>query len=199
MTRSIDRFIPPMESLVQWSGGFTIEECDKIIEIGELCEFQKARIGSGDSGVTDESIRKTDIVWIEPKEEWKWIFERMNQIVAKVNFDKFQLDLNRFDGFQYSVYKNNGFYDWHIDTFPDPIDGQWRKLSCVLSLTDPDTYEGGDLVLSPQGNNENKIDIYRPSKGTVSFFYSHTPHKVTPVTKGTRITLVTWCLGDKIR
>lgn len=199
MTRNIDRFLPPMETVVQWHGGFTEEECDQIKAIGELCEFQKARVGSGSTSEEKDEIRITDIVWIEPKDEWKWIFERMNQIVAKVNYDKFQLNLNRFDGFQYSVYKDGGFYDWHLDIINDPPEGQWRKLSCVLSLTNPDEYEGGDLLISNTGPCDRDINTYRPTKGTVTFFYSHTPHKVTPVTKGSRVTLVTWCLGDKIK
>jgi PKHD-type hydroxylase len=70
-----------------------------------------------------------------------------------------------------------------------------RKLSFSVMLTDPEEYEGGELLL--------KIDsfpITPPNKkGTVIFFPSYVLHEVTPVTKGTRKTLVGWVLGPKFR
>lgn len=197
MSRSIDRHVPLMEDLVIWSGGFTEEECDLIIQTGELFEFMKAGIGEG-PGVVDEDTRKTNITWIEPYDEHKWLFEKFNEIVAKVNFDKFQLDLRRFDGFQYSKYEEGGHYKWHKDLSLMPNHGLYRKLSIVLMLSDPSEYEGGDLLLCTSGNLEN-IEHHRLEKGDIAFFYSTTPHKVEPVTKGTRLTLVTWCLGDKLK
>ena len=99
MTRNIDRHVPQMEDLVIWTGGFTEEECNLIIQTGELFEFMKAGIGdSSDGPEIEEDIRKTNITWIEPYNEHQWLFNRLNEIVAKVNFDKFQLTLNRFDG-----------------------------------------------------------------------------------------------------
>lgn len=187
-----------MEDLVVWTNGFTTEECDLIIQTGELFEFMKAGIGDAENAVTDEDIRKTNITWIEPFEEHKWIFERLNEVVAKVNFDKFQLDLRRFDGFQYSKYEEGGHYKWHKDISRMPNHGHYRKLSVVVMLSDPSEYEGGDLLLCTTGNLD-KVENHRFEKGDIAFFYSTTPHKVEPVTKGTRLTLVTWCLGDKFK
>lgn len=198
MSRNIDRHVPVMEDLVVWSDGFTAEECDLIIQTGELFEFMKAGIGDADNAVLDDDIRKTNITWIEPFEEHKWIFERLNEIVAKVNFDKFQLDLRRFDGFQYSKYEEGAHYTWHKDISRFPNRGHYRKLSVVVMLSDPSEYEGGDLLLCTTGNLD-KVENHRFEKGDVVFFYSTTPHKVEPVTKGTRLTLVTWCMGDKFK
>ena len=200
MSRKIDRHVPKMEDVVIWTGGFTKEECDNIVQTGELFEFMKAGIGNNfDEPGIDEEIRKTNITWIEPYEEHKWIFERMNEIVAKVNYDKFQLDFRQFDGFQYSKYEVGSHYTWHKDISLTPSNnGLYRKLSLVVMLSEPEDYEGGDLLLCTSGNIDN-IETHRLTKGDIIFFYSTTPHKVDPVTSGTRLTLVTWCMGEKFK
>jgi PKHD-type hydroxylase len=200
MSRSIERFVPALEDIVVWSGGFTSQECDEVIQTGELFEFMKAGIGEavGDDAV-DEEYRKTNITWIQPEEEHKWIFERIHEITAKVNFDKFQLDLRRFDAYQYSKYEVGSFYKWHrdISNVPTP-NGLYRKLSVVLMLSEPEEYAGGDLVLCTSGSFEDTKRI-KLNKGDIVFFYSTTPHTVEPVTEGSRLTLVTWCLGEKFK
>jgi predicted 2-oxoglutarate/Fe(II)-dependent dioxygenase YbiX len=148
--------------------------------------------------VTDTGIRKTNIVWLPVNESTQWVFRRMNQITNKINYDKFQLDLTNFDGFQYSKYDNGGHYSWHTDTMLSPPNGLFRKLSLVLMLTDPDEYTGGDLLLAPNGDN-TKASAIRMKKGEIVAFYSHTAHKVQPVETGTRVTLVTWVTGPKLK
>lgn len=193
-------YVPPVEDVVVWRGGFTEDECDKIIELGEVAEFMKAKVGSSvEGGEENTAIRETDIVWIRPSEDTAWLFRKLADIVTKINFDKFQLDLEAFDGFQYSKYNENGHYDWHVDTWSISPDANFfRKLSVSLLLSHPEEYENGELLLSPNGNNLTPM-ILKPKKGDIVVFYSHTPHKVTRVTKGTRISLVTWCLGNKLK
>jgi len=198
--RNIDIYKPPIENFVIWSGAYTIEECDQIIQFGELAEFKDAGVGGGKNNPTrtDTSIRDTKIVWIQPTEDAKWIFERMNTIVGRINFDKFQLDLDRFDGFQYSKYEVDGHYNWHTDTILNPEHpNKYRKLSFSLMLTNPEDYEGGDLMFNVAGD-QNTGHATKPKKGDLVAFYSHIPHKVAPVTSGTRLSLVTWALGKKL-
>lgn len=205
-TLNFREYIPPIEPFVCWGDAFSSEECDKIRELGELQAFendgfQTARVGGGD-GPGDEvpDVRRTDLVWLIPNERTDWIFQRIGQIVGRINFDKFQLDLTDFDGLQFSVYKeeNQGHYDWHIDTQNTPPDGKFRKLSIVVSLTDPSEFEGGEFLLRPAGDERNTVSMRLP-KGHMLAFYSYTPHKVVTVTKGTRVSLVTWVKGPKWR
>ncbi|MFZ6813534.1 2OG-Fe(II) oxygenase [Undibacterium sp. Rencai35W] len=196
--RNIDTFIPPMEPFVIWSGAFTKNECEQIKSIGELCEFAKARIGEEDAPVTDEGIRKTDIVWIEPGDDTYWIFDRFNELAAKINFDKFQMELSRFDGFQYSKYKTEGHYDWHNDIMLAPKNGLFRKLSFSLMLTEPEDYDGGELLFNLSGDQVNATPL-KQAMGDLIVFYSNIPHKVNPVTEGERLSLVTWALGGKVK
>ena len=71
-----------------------------------------------------------------------------------------------------------------------------RKLSASLLVSDPSEYEGGDLILLDYHNNEVKMP---KEKGSIIVFDSRLPHKVTPVTTGKRISLVTWMYGPKLR
>ena len=45
----------------------------------------------------------------------------------------------------------------------------------------------------------NNLIVAPKSKGTMIVFDSRIPHRVTPVTSGQRISLVTWMLGPKLR
>lgn len=199
MTRMIDVYTPPLVDFVAWKA-FEPEECDQIKKLGELFEFHKAKIGNGGEGDGKEDIdyRDTDITWIEPNDKTHWIFDRMNEIVAYLNFTHFQMDLECFDGFQYSKYKEGGHYKRHTDVTHTPMNGLYRKLSMTVMLTDPEEYEGGEFVLDIHGNPDEAFKV-KPKKGEMILFYSHLPHMVMPVTKGKRISLVTWALGEKIR
>jgi PKHD-type hydroxylase len=196
MTRQIDTYIPPMVPYVAWKA-FEPEECDKIKQVGELLEFKKAKMGSNE-GREDQEYRNTDITWIMPEPQNHWIFDRMNEVVAYLNFMHFQMDLTSFDGFQYSKYKLNGHYKRHTDIIINPPGGLYRKLSMSVMLSEPDEYEGGELVLDASGAEKDLIKV-KLKKGEMILFYSHIPHNVEPVIKGTRLALVTWALGEKIR
>lgn len=186
-----------MESFCVWGGGFTKDECQKIRDLGVLFSFKQARVGGDGQDIVKEHVRETDIAWIEPNKSTEFIFQRMDQLASYMNWKSFQLDLTCFDGFQFGMYKPGGHYDWHVDTFEQPHDGLYRKLSFVVMLSDPDEYEGGDLLISRGGNND-KAERHRLKRGDVAMFYSHLPHKVEPVTSGTRISMVTWAKGPKI-
>jgi len=72
-----------------------------------------------------------------------------------------------------------------------------RKISMTVNLSNPNNYEGGDLKfdLGPHIKERYKIcDEIKP-QGSVIVFPSFTYHCVTPVTSGTRYSLVLWCLG----
>ncbi len=76
--------------------------------------------------------------------------------------------------------------------------GKVRKISMTLNLTDPNSYEGGNLKfdLGPHTTGERiKICDDSRSQGSIIIFPSFMYHCVTPVTRGTRYSLVLWCLG----
>ncbi len=91
------------------------------------------------------------------------------------------------DKFSYNVYEEGDEYNWHIDMNykSNPLDS---KLTCLLNLSE-EPYEGGQFKLT--GTDEKiKFDC-----GDSIIFNSLIAHKVTPITKGERITLTYWAQG----
>ena len=175
---------------VWFKDGFTPEELDAIIRMGEQIEMDRGRTGGGDS----TAIRDSFVSWLFPNEITGWVFQRMAGIVNTMNDQFFGFDLDGFfQGFQFTKYTAPGqHYAWHIDRGG----GQGvRKLSVSLLLSDPDGYEGGDLELK-FGEEEQKAERVR---GMATIFPSWTLHRVTPVTKGTRYSLVAWVSGPPFK
>ena len=79
-----------------------------------------------------------------------------------------------------------GHFDWHVDAFKDSPDENRRQFTLIITLDDD--YEGGVLCLP------NK-QFDPPVAGTCFIFPSDMLHKVTPVTKGTRHSLVAWAIS----
>ena len=126
---------------------------------------------------------------------------------------KYQIDYT--EALQFTVYEEGDHCDWHSDggsdhfsayrkhypniTLEDGIKytqdenmvGKVRKLSFTVDIS-PEKYEGGDFYIKTDTGEEQKIDIL---PGTIIAFPSYTEHKITPVTKGTRYSMVLWCLG----
>ena len=88
----------------------------------------------------------------------------------------------------YNSYFSGQEYSWHTDGQTDMA--QDIKLTAILNLSE--NYEGGDLELFLNG--PKVIEEFR-TPGSAIIFPSFIPHRVTPVTKGCRITLSYWCQG----
>jgi len=100
---------------------------------------------------------------------------------------KFQLTGFR-ERFQLASYTGKGHFDWHSDL--GRSETSTRKMSLSVQLSDPATYEGGGLEFFGQ----DKLILPR-AIGTVIVFPSFLIHRVTPVMRGTRLSLVAWVHG----
>ena len=80
--------------------------------------------------------------------------------------------------------------------------GKVRKISVTVNLNKPGEYDGGNLKFDfgPHATGERFLECeeIRP-QGSIIVFPSYVHHQVTPVTKGTRYSLVLWCLGKPFR
>lgn len=84
----------------------------------------------------------------------------------------------------------------------DKMIGKVRKISVTINLNAPGDYEGGNLKFDfghhNDGDQFHECEEIRP-QGSIIVFPSFLPHCVTPVTKGTRYSLVLWCLGEPFK
>ncbi len=126
------------------------------------------------------------------------IWNKLAKVVAEVNSRYFHFDLTGFyEPIQLGIYtaEDKGHYDWHVDMFISNTNAP-RKLSMVLMLSDPSEFEGGELLLKSDSDEYRSLSL---AKGRAWFFPSYMLHKVTPVTKGTRKTLVLWVGGPQFK
>jgi PKHD-type hydroxylase len=182
--------IDTLETWAYYHPAFTPEECKKIIDIGNKKGLIKAKTVKG----LDIENRDSTISWIHPSDNFEWVFRRITDIVLNLNKNYFKFDLYGFiEGFQFTHYKEpGGKYKKHVDKGKD---GQIRKLSLTIQLSDPTSYEGGDFLLY---EGEKPI-IFPKEQGKLIAFPSFTLHEVKPVTKGERYSLVAWITGPQFK
>tara|TARA_R110002167_G_scaffold291113_1_gene495926 strand:+ start:657 stop:1220 length:564 start_codon:yes stop_codon:yes gene_type:complete len=144
-------------------------------------------------------VRKSSIAFLDRYEE-KNIYDLIYDLGVNANNQAFGFDVSELETVQFTLYDSSDKdkYDWHIDTtwFSDEM--CHRKVSVIIQLSDPSDYEGG--VFEVEGANFSKQDkINNLQKGTVIAIPSFIRHRVTPVTKGKRMSLIGWVLGAKFR
>lgn len=178
---------------------YSPDECRKIIEDSSDIRVEQARIGiNGELKETD--YRRSQLKFIQKtNEKFEWLFHDIWKLGMEANEEWFNFDIERFNFIQLAEYsdKYHGEYKRHHDVFWLNNDPKYhRKMTCVIQLTDPNVYEGGDLELYDLcGRYPNAEDIR--SQGTMIFFPSFINHAALPVTKGTRHSLAIWFDGPK--
>jgi PKHD-type hydroxylase len=184
----------PEINFASWSDGFTKEEIDRIVSIGDSLTIQEAIVGK--DKIVDETIRSSKTGWIDLTPETTFIYENLAYIARQLNGQFFDLDIWGFvEHLQYTVYDGkDDHYTWHLDRGGSTSQAP-RKLSLVLQLSDPSEYEGGDLEIF-EGPEPT---VVKKEKGLVVAFPSFVLHRVTPVTKGIRKTLVVWLTGPRFK
>ena len=170
---------------------FSNEEIEKVIKIGDKRGVKKATT----RGNLSSKARKNKVAWIKPDDESEWLFRKLTDVVIEANKLYFGFTLaGFFEPIQFTIYENKGdHYGTHCDR---ALGTNCRKLSLVVNLSDPSDYEGGELLLQPGGGEPT---VMHKEKGAICFFPSWITHQVTPITKGTRYTLVAWVHGPSFK
>lgn len=175
-----------------FDNAFTEDELTKIHNTANLYPKVAGTTVGESEEVSD--YRKSTIIWIPEENKNMWLYNKISDLANVANTQMWNYDIWGYgDALQYTIYEGNGgHYDWHADLGPKISN---RKLSCVLQLSDADDYEGGELQLN---NGAGAVNVGK-KKNRIVFFSSFVLHRVTPVTKGTRMSLVTWLSGKNLR
>jgi len=205
---------------------FSDSFCDRIINYAKTLKEEQALTGGMDADTqkyNEDDIRfvrkkrKSNITWISED----WLYRAIHPYIHEANRNagwNFQWDWS--EPCQFTKYGVGQYYGWHCDSWEKPyvrpqnadgtypIDhGKIRKLSVTISLSEPDEYVGGNLEF----DFRNQVDWERNKKakikecteirprGSIIVFPSFVWHRVAPVTKGTRYSLVIWNLGYPFR
>ena len=195
------------EPYVLYEGAIPKEKCEEIIQRG-TSSLQEAKTVNN----TRKDIRKSNISWLHDKDLYKLV----SPYVLDANTNAgWNYEVSMYESLQFTCYEQNGHYGWHADWGSDihaayteqqagpgsPKIGKIRKLSMTLNLTDKSNYEGGNLEFDV-GQHSGDTQYYSPdvrTQGTIIVFPSYIPHQITPVTSGTRYSLVLWALGEPFK
>ena len=176
---------------------FTPEQCKMIIQAGRAEPRKDAEVGNKQGikgGVIDTKTRTSHISWI-PFTKMTPMYKTIEKIMKQTNGNHFGFDgMTITEMAQYTEYPEGGFYDWHVDNDVNmqnepPV----RKISMTCLLSPESEFEGGDLELQ----SEDKVAKIK--QGHAIFFASFIRHRVKPVIKGNRKSLVMWFGGTPFK
>ena len=165
--------------------------CNDVINIADQYEWESARTFSSEVQI---ETRSANIKWLNPGNE-RSITEAIYHMASVANMQTFGINIQGCFELQFTSYDTGDFYKEHIDV-------PWRKdrgapkfdrkLSCSILLNDPAEFEGGELIV-----DGDKMELNH--RGSMTVFPSYIPHEVKPVTKGKRLSLVSWIAGPEWR
>lgn len=175
--------------------------CNQIVETALRREPNEGQIGTNDGVKADDSFRRSSIRFVQKDDaELGFLFNDLWKLAIRANHDWFDVHISKLDYYQIAEYDSarRGEYKTHHDIFymnGDPI--YHRKLSCVIQLSDPAVYEGGDLTFEQVQAYPDAAELKQ--QGTVIFFPSFVRHAAQPVTEGKRYSIAAWFDGPKWR
>ena len=175
---------------------FSPQQCQMVIDKGMSLKSEEAKVGMGrvkGSGY-DPKKRITTISWI-PFKEMPEMYRDIEKSMLQANNNHFGFEGMRLtEPGQFTHYLTGGFYEWHMD---NDVTGMKqppvRKISMTLLLSDPSTFEGGELEFMSEGKTA------KLKQGQAIFFASWLQHRVKPVTQGERKSLVMWFGGPSFK
>ena len=174
---------------------FSPKQCQMVIDKGMSLKKEEAKVGMGKlEGGLDIKKRITSISWI-PFKDMPEMYRDIEATMLKANGNHFGFDGMRLtEVAQFTHYLEGGFYDWHMDNdVSGKLQPPVRKISMTLLLSDPSTFEGGELEFMSDGKKA------KLKQGQAIFFASWLQHRVKPVTKGERKSLVMWFGGPSFK
>jgi len=186
------------------------EKCDELIEqITSSEQMVVGCVGDKDGTAIIPEIRQTEEWYLfdqpynefrpdKTNKDWKWLQDKIYQVVKIVNQGVFHFDIERPDKeLKLIKYHQGGFYGWHTDFNAGSCSN--RKLVAIVQLTDPSEYEGGEVQFGIQDKDTKEWYTMNKLKGSLTIFPTFLSHNVTPVTKGTRYVLQELFVGDHFR
>ena len=193
--------------------------CNKIKSISKKNDFEESKVdikhditdeerktGKVAEYSQDKKSRISDVSWSNDQ----WVINLIWPYMLKANKEAgWNFDIKAVETMQITRYNPNGFYGWHRDGNADCLSvynnpnnkfmhGHARKLSMTILLND--NYEGGEFQFCSTHGGEINVDTPDfKNTGSIIVFPSFMEHQVTPVTKGTRHSLVAWFVGPPFK
>lgn len=180
---------------VAWGGLFTPSQLLALERHCDTLPLEPAELTGGGS----RGIRTTQVAWVYRNEQTEDLYLRMEAIVLRLNAELFHFELTGLTTIQYAVYRQQegGYFDWHNDygRYRGDPGQEPRKITMSLQLSDSHSYDGCDLEVRAA----HPLDVAPRERGALMAFRAYALHRVTPITRGVRKSLVIWAAGPEFR
>jgi PKHD-type hydroxylase len=179
------------------------DECDKIIEELDTEDLEDGQlVGDYEEGIINKNVRRTlnkDIIFDRYKKPFDDtnLFNRVESALKIANIQYFNYDVEGIDKLRFLKYSIGGRYEWHTDYGRHEC--SMRKLTGIIQLSDSNDYEGGDFEFGLTDTEGSGLLKGNRNKGCLLVFPSFLSHRVAPLTKGKRYSIITWLEGDTFR
>jgi len=182
---------------------FTLPEVDKIIQMGEV-NLEDAKIDGTEAAI--QGHRNSSISWFKRNPDTEFIYKPLLKMIYMENVNNnWNFDYDAIEDLQFTTYGPEQHYNWHADQRSVPytdadkyLQGKIRKISFSVLLNHD--YEGGEFEFElGLPHEENRTELCQVKTGEAIVFPSFTYHRVRPVTKGKRYSLVGWICGKPYR
>tara|TARA_Y100000310_G_scaffold13881_1_gene14178 strand:+ start:899 stop:1483 length:585 start_codon:yes stop_codon:yes gene_type:complete len=182
------------------------EQVENIVSVGEQSQLELAKVESDGEFILDKEVGSVQRSFLNLENETEWINDHFYELAKSVKFlfkSQYNISLDISGGLEknsgvpcvnYLVYNNSDHYDWHRDR-SSGVENEGvnkRALSSTVQLSDPEEYEGGELVLRL---GDEEVTVPKQKGLCCTFLSKDIFHKVNAVTSGTRRALVAWNLS----
>jgi PKHD-type hydroxylase len=178
-------------------------ECDAILASLRDADWSDARVETPGAGAAAYGTVRSGALAVVRDAA---LLDRVSRFVRDLNRAYYQFAL---DGWSESDpatamrYREGDHFDWHLDDSSEAY--ETRKLSFTVQLTDPAEYDGGQLEFAMYSREFGGGAGYAGyaeqirQRGAITVFPAFHLHRVSAVTRGTRVALVGWLHGPRFR
>lgn len=194
-----------MSKSTWWKFSDVISDADikKVIALGDERGWKSSTVGGVEKqNDIDHKLRKGDIVFFSDQQ---WLYDLVWPFMETANKEAgWNFDIDLAEEFHLTRWDIGGKYDYHVDgrgfdvyNTDNNLNGLTRKISMVIWLNDD--FDGGEFEFHPTYGAETHDSLHTPVKGQALLFPSWMVHRVKPVTKGRRYSLLTCFVGNPIK
>lgn len=183
----------------------TEQRCDELITMFDNSEKHKATVAGTYKGngadVVNESVRKVQEVRFSDEIILSDGFNLTKHLLmsfemANTLFFNFDIS-NKMSKIRMLRYEDTGKYDWHLDIGNEQT--SVRKITAIIQLSDENDYDGGNFEFSMTDETGENTAVGSRKKGSLILFPSYLGHRVSPLTRGVRYSVLTWMLGNAFK
>lgn len=171
------------------------EEADDYLSQGKALQWQKGK--TVDTSKKYQSKRVVETISLLYRSNgaivnhFPELIRKVYDTIAPINARTNKFDIDSIKEMNMLKYGVGGKYDWHQDViYKHPKE---RKFTFIIQLSDSNEYEGGDLEFYENNLGHNPDECRE--KGSMIVFSSFLYHRITPLTKGNRYSIVGWVFG----